>query len=179
MTVATGSQPSLNVLGERRLLTILFCDLVDSSELAGRLDPEDLREVLTSYQRQATEIVEAHGGLVARYQGDGILAYFGYPAASEDDAERAVTAACELSRRINDGSQVREVLRVRVGVATGIVVVGDLLRSGAADNPSIVGDTPNLAARLQAVAEPDTVLIAASTQRLTRGLFDYRRLELT
>jgi predicted ATPase/class 3 adenylate cyclase len=178
MKVAAWPFPSMTVVGERRLLTILFCDLVDSSRLAGRLDPEDLREVLTSYQRRATEIVEAYGGLVARYQGDGILAYYGYPAASEDDAERAVNAAFELSRRINDGSGVGEVLRVRVGVATGIVVVGDLLRSGAADNPSIVGETPNLAARLQAVAEPDTVLIAASTQRLTRGLFDYRRLEL-
>jgi class 3 adenylate cyclase/tetratricopeptide (TPR) repeat protein len=179
MTTAGGPVSSLAAHGERRLLTILFCDLVDSSRLAGRLDPEDLREVLTSYQRRATEIVEAFGGMVARYQGDGILAYFGYPAASEDDAERAVNAAFELSRRINDGSGVEEVLRVRVGVATGIVVVGDLMRSGAADNPSIVGETPNLAARLQAVAEPDTVLISASTQRLTRGLFDYRRLELS
>ena len=174
----SGRSPSVAVHGERRLLTILFCDLVKSSHLAGRLDPEDLREVLTVYQRRATEIVEAFGGMVARYQGDGILAYFGYPAASEDDAERAVNAAFELSRRINDGSGVEEVLRVRVGVATGIVVVGDLLRSGVADNPSIVGETPNLAARLQAIAEPDTVLIAASTQRLTRGLFEYRRHEL-
>jgi class 3 adenylate cyclase/tetratricopeptide (TPR) repeat protein len=179
MNVTAGPLPSLTVIGERRLLTILFCDLVDSSGLAGRLDPEDLREVLTNYQRRATEIVGGYGGLIARYQGDGILAYFGYPAASEDDAERAVNAAIELSRHINDGSGVEEVLRVRVGVATGIVVVGDLLRSGAADNPAIVGETPNLAARLQAVAEPDTVLIAASTQRLTRGLFDYRRLELS
>jgi class 3 adenylate cyclase/tetratricopeptide (TPR) repeat protein len=179
MSTAGGPVSALAAHGERRLLTILFCDLVDSSRLAGRLDPEDLREVLTSYQRRATEIVEAFGGMVARYQGDGILAYFGYPAASEDDAERAVNAAFELSRRINDGSGVEEVLRVRVGVATGIVVVGDLMRSGAADNPSIVGETPNLAARLQAVAEPDTVLISASTQRLTRGLFDYRRLELS
>ncbi|HEX2335260.1 MAG TPA: adenylate/guanylate cyclase domain-containing protein, partial [Hyphomicrobiaceae bacterium] len=138
----TGRSPSLAVHGERRLLTILFCDLVDSSHLAGRLDPEDLREVLTVYQRRATEIVEAFGGMVARYQGDGILAYFGYPAASEDDAERAVNAALELSRRINDGSGIEEILRVRVGVATGIVVVGDLLRSGVADNPSIVGETP-------------------------------------
>ncbi len=151
----------------------------NSSQLAGRLDPEDLREVLTVYQRRATEIIEASGGMVARYQGDGILAYFGYPAASEDDAERAVTAAFELSRRINEGSGLGEVLRVRVGVATGIVVVGSLLPSGAADNPAIVGETPNLAARLQALTEPDTVLIAASTQRLTRGLFEYRRLELS
>jgi len=179
MSAAGGPVSSLAAHGERRLLTILFCDLVDSSRLAGRLDPEDLREVLTSYQRRATEIVEAFGGMVARYQGDGILAYFGYPAASEDDAERAVNAAFELSRRINDASGVEEILRVRVGVATGIVVVGDLMRSGAADNPAIVGETPNLAARLQAVAEPDTVLISASTQRLTRGLFDYRRLELS
>jgi class 3 adenylate cyclase len=167
----------LPVQGERRLLTILFCDLVDSSRLAGRLDPEDLREVLTVYQRRATEIIEAAGGMVARYQGDGVLAYFGYPAASEDDAERAVNAALQLSRRLNDDSAGEEVLRVRVGIASGVVVVGDLLHSGAADKPTIVGETPNLAARLQALAEPDSVLIAASTQRLTRGLFEYRRLD--
>lgn len=180
MSVAGGRLASSAVGGERRLLSILFCDLVDSSQLAGRLDPEDLREVLTHYQRRATEIIQAFGGMVARYQGDGILAYFGYPAASEDDAERAVSAAFELSRQINDGSELGEVLRVRVGVATGVVVVGNLLTAGAtADNPAIVGETPNLAARLQALAEPDTVLIAASTQRLTRGLFEYRRLELS
>src|SRR5262245_17078804 len=128
MSAPGGSLAAGMVAGERRLLSILFCDLVDSSHLAGRLDPEDLREVLTIYQQRATQIVEAYGGMVARYQGDGILAYFGYPAAGEDDAERAVNAAIELSRRINDGSGVEEVLRVRVGVATGIVVVGDLMR---------------------------------------------------
>jgi class 3 adenylate cyclase len=179
MSAAVKPSLSQSAHGERRLLTILFCDLVDSSELAGRLDPEDLREVLTIYQRRATEIIEALDGLVARYQGDGILAYFGYPAASEDDAERAVNAALQLSQRINQGHSINQVLRVRVGVATGIVVVGDLISSGAADTPSIVGETPNLAARLQAMAEPDTVLIAQSTQRLTRGLFEYRRLELS
>jgi len=179
MSAPGGSLAAGMVAGERRLLSILFCDLVDSSHLAGRLDPEDLREVLTIYQQRATQIVEAYGGMVARYQGDGILAYFGYPAAGEDDAECAVNAALELSQRINEGSGAAEVLRVRVGLATGIVVVGDLVRSGVADTPSIVGETPNLAARLQALAEPDTVLIAQSTQRLTRGLFEYRRLELT
>src|SRR5215475_618207 len=110
MSATGGPIASLATHGERRLLTILFCDLVDSSRLAGRLDPEDLREVLTSYQRRATEIVEAYGGLVARYQGDGILAYFGYPAAGEDDAECAVNAALELSQRINEGSGAAEVL---------------------------------------------------------------------
>ena len=178
MSLVAAPASSLADPGERRLLSILFCDLVDSSQLAGRLDPEDLREVLTVYQRRATDLIEAVGGMVARYQGDGILAYFGYPAASEDDAERAVTAALQLVRRLNDDSGLGEVLRVRVGVATGIVVVGNLLPSGAADTPAIVGETPNLAARLQGLAEPDTVLIAASTQRLTRGLFEYRRLEL-
>jgi class 3 adenylate cyclase len=119
-------------------------------------------------------VVEAGGGRVARYEGDGILAYFGYPAASEDDAERAVRAGLELANGIDVGGALGRKLSVRVGIATGIVVVGELMRSGVADNPPVVGETPNLAARLQALAEPGTVVIADATRRLTRGLFEYR-----
>src|SRR5262245_61099546 len=159
---------------ERRALTIMFCDMVGSTALSARLDPEDLRDVLAAYQRRATEIVAAAGGRIARYEGDGILAYFGYPAASEDDAERAVRTGLELAHRIGSEAIGGEHLRVRVGIASGVVVVGELLRSDAADNPPVVGETPNLAARLQAVAEPGGVIIADGTRRLTGGLFEYR-----
>ena len=159
---------------ERRALTIMFCDMVGSTALSARLDPEDLRDVLAAYQHRATRIVEAAGGRVARYEGDGILAYFGYPTAAEDDAERAVSAGLELAHRIGAESIAGERLSVRVGIASGVVVVGELLRSAAADNPPVVGETPNLAARLQALAEQDGVVIAESTRRLTGGLFEYR-----
>jgi class 3 adenylate cyclase/tetratricopeptide (TPR) repeat protein len=160
---------------ERRALTVMFCDLVGSTALSARLDPEDLRDLLAAYQRHATAVVEAAGGRVARYEGDGILAYFGYPAASEADAERAVRAGLELaaSIRLSKGADA-ERLSVRVGIATGVVVVGELMQSGVADNPPVVGQTPNLAARLQALAEPGTVLVADTTRHLTGGLFDYR-----
>jgi class 3 adenylate cyclase/tetratricopeptide (TPR) repeat protein len=152
----------------------MFCDVVGSTPLSARLDPEDLRDVLAAYQRRATAVVEAAGGRVARYEGDGILAYFGYPAASEDDAERAVRAGLELARGLETGSALAGRLSVHIGIATGLVVVGELLRSGVADNPPVVGETPNLAARLQALAEPGTALIDDATRRLTGGLFEYR-----
>jgi class 3 adenylate cyclase/tetratricopeptide (TPR) repeat protein len=152
----------------------MFCDVVGSTALSARLDPEDLRDVLAAYQRRATEIVEAAGGSIARYEGDGVLAYFGYPSASEHDAERAVRAGLELAQRIGTETTAGERLSVRVGIASGVVVVGELLRSEAADNPPVVGETPNLAARLQALAEPGGVVIAENTRRLTGGLFEYR-----
>jgi class 3 adenylate cyclase/tetratricopeptide (TPR) repeat protein len=151
----------------------MFCDLVGSTALSARLDPEDLRDVFAAYQRRATAVVEAAGGRVARYEGDGVLAYFGYPAAAEDDAERAVRAALELAQGIRIDS-LGETLGVRIGIATGVVVVGELLSSGAADNPPVVGETPNLAARLQALAGPGTVAIAETTRRLVGSLFEYR-----
>src|SRR5262245_12706293 len=159
---------------ERRALTVMFCDMVGSTALSARLDPEDLREVLATYQRHVTAIVEAAGGRVARYEGDGVLAYFGYPAASEDDAERAVRAALELARGIDRAGVAGERLNVRVSIATGLVVVGEVLQSEVADNPPVVGETPNLAARLQALAAPGTVAIDEGTRRLTGGLFEYR-----
>jgi class 3 adenylate cyclase len=162
---------------ERRQLTVMFCDLVGSTALSGKLDPEDLRGIIGSYHRCCTELIERHGGFVAKYMGDGVLAYFGYPQAHEHDAERAVRAGLRLIEAVpklstNAGSP----LQVRVGIATGLVVVGDLIGAGAAQEQAVVGETPNLAARLQALAESGTVVIAASTQRLTSGLFEYRDL---
>ena len=170
--VSAAATPALPA--ERRLLTIMFCDLVGSTALSARLDPEDLRDVLAAYQNRATAIVETAGGRVARYEGDGILAYFGYPTANEDDAERAVRAGLELASGINASGNVGLRLGIRVGIATGVVVVGELSRLGAADNPPVVGETPNLAARLQALAEPGAVVIDDGTRRLTGGLFEYR-----
>jgi len=154
----------------------MFCDLVDSVGLAERLDPEILRDILRDYQHRATKIVEAAGGLVARYHGDGILSYFGYPVVSEDDAECAIRAGLELIKDVESLPPSPEKLFVRVGIATGTVVVGELVASAAADQPSIVGGTPNLAARLQSIAEPNTIIIAPSTRRLAGGLFEYADL---
>jgi class 3 adenylate cyclase len=155
---------------ERRQLTVMFCDLVGSTPLSARLDPEDLRGVIGAYHRCVTEIVEGFGGFVARYMGDGVLIYFGYPQAHEDDAERATRCGLALVDRVPQLNQAEE-LHARVGIATGLVVVG-----GEVVEHDVAGDTPNLAARLQAVAEPDTVVIAAGTRRLTGDLFEYRDL---
>jgi len=161
---------------ERRQLTVMFCDLVGSTALSARLDPEDLREVIGAYHSAVAEIVARLGGFVSRFMGDGVLIYFGYPQAHEDDAERAVRAALraiDAVRRLN----VKSVkLRTRVGIATGLVVVGDLIGAGSAQEQSVVGETPNLAARLQALAEPDAVVIASGTRRLVGDLFEYRDL---
>jgi class 3 adenylate cyclase len=162
---------------ERRHLTIMFCDLVDSTALSARLDPEDLRAVIDGYHRCVAGVVERAGGFVAKYMGDGVLAYFGYPRADEHDAERAVRAGLALVEAVAGlDSAAGEPLQVRVGIATGLVVVGDLIGTGAAQEQAVVGETPNLAARLQALAAPNTVVIAPSTRRLTGGLFDYEDL---
>src|SRR5437762_4407039 len=161
---------------ERRQLTVMFCDLVGSTALSSRLDPEDLREVIGAYHRAVTEIVAGFEGFVSRYMGDGVLVYFGYPQAHENDAERAVRAglgAIDAVSRL-DVQSVR--LQARVGIATGLVIVGDLIGHGSAQEQSVVGETPNLAARLQALAEPETVVIAAGTRRLVGDLFEYRDL---
>ena len=161
---------------ERRQLTVMFCDLVGSTPLSSRLDPEDLREVIAAYHRAVAGVVTAFDGFVGRYMGDGVLVYFGYPRAHEDDAERAVRAglgAIDAVTRLD----VRSVkLQARVGIATGLVVVGDLIGAGPAQEQSVVGETPNLAARLQALAAPDAVVIAAGTRRLVGDLFEYRNL---
>ena len=155
---------------ERRQLTVMFCDLVGSTPLSARLDPEDLRGIIGTYHRCVAEIVEGFGGFVARYMGDGVLIYFGYPQAHEDDAERATRCGLALVDRVPQLNKAEE-LHARVGIATGLVVVG-----GEVVEHDVAGDTPNLAARLQALAEPDIVVIAAGTRRLTGDLFEYRDL---
>ena len=151
---------------ERRQLTTLFCDLVGSTRLATLLDPEDLREVIQTYHRTCSEMIRAHGGYIAYSQGDGLMAYFGFPQAGEDDPERSIRAGLDLCQKLGHLKTASpEPLRVRVGIATGIVVVGD------ADDQSVsgaivVGETPNLAARLQQVAEPNEVIVAEATRRL-------------
>jgi class 3 adenylate cyclase/predicted ATPase len=160
---------------ERRHVTVLFSDLVGSTALSARLDPEDLREVISAYQKCASEIVRRFDGFIAKFMGDGVLIYFGYPEAHEDDPERAVRAALELIAAIGS-LQTHAPLRTRIGIATGLVVVGDLIGSGAAQEQAIVGKTPNLAARLQAVAEPDTVVIADGTRKLLGNLFELEDL---
>ncbi len=162
---------------ERRQLTVMFCDLVGSTALSARLDPEDLRAVIGAYHRCVAGVIERASGFVAKYMGDGVLAYFGYPRADEHDAERAVRAGLALVEAVAGlDTAAAEPMQVRVGIATGLVVVGDLIGEGAAQEQAVVGETPNLAARLQALAEPGTVVIGPSTRRLTSGLFDYEGL---
>jgi class 3 adenylate cyclase len=161
---------------ERRQLTVMFCDLVGSTELSSRLDPEDLREVIAAYHRAVAKAVSGFDGFVAKYMGDGVLVYFGYPRAHEDDAERAVRAGLALIDAVGRLEAKAVKLQARVGIATGLVVVGDLIGEGSAQEQSVVGETPNLAARLQSVAEADAVVIAASTRRLVGDLFEYRDL---
>jgi len=160
---------------ERRQVTVMFSDLVGSTALSARLDPEDLREVISAYQRCVAKTVRRFGGFVARYMGDGVLIYFGYPAAHEDDAERAVRAGLALIDAVAT-LPAPEPLQVRIAAATGMVVVGDLVGSGEAQEHDVVGETPNLAARLQGVAEPNTVIIAEATRNLLGNLFELRDL---
>ena len=160
---------------ERRQVTVMFSDLVGSTALSTRMDPEDLREVISAYQKCVADTVRHFGGFVAKYMGDGVLVYFGYPQAHEDDAERAVRTGLELIAAVNVlGSPVA--LQTRVGIATGLVVVGDLIGSGEAQERGIVGETPNLAARLQGIAEPNMVVIAERTSRLLGNLFELQDL---
>jgi class 3 adenylate cyclase/predicted ATPase len=160
---------------ERRQVTVMFSDLVGSTALSTRMDPEDLRKLISAYQECVTATVRRFGGFVAKYMGDGVLVYFGYPQAHEDDAERAVRSALEL---IADVSRLKTdtPLQTRVGIATGLVVVGDLIGSGEAQERGIVGETPNLAARLQGIAEPNMVVVAETTRRLLGMLFELQDL---
>jgi class 3 adenylate cyclase len=163
---------------ERRQLTVMFCDLVGSTALSHELDPEDLREVIRSYQEGTRHVIARYEGFVARYMGDGMLAYFGYPQAHEDDAARAIHAGLEIAQApdLLDALPTREGVwrpRVRIGIATGLVVVGDLIGEGASEEAAAVGETPNLAARLQTLAEPGSVLVAERTRELAGGRFEY------
>jgi class 3 adenylate cyclase/tetratricopeptide (TPR) repeat protein len=162
---------------ERRQLTVMFCDMVGSSALAVRLDPEDLRAVIGAYHACIADIINRNEGVIARYMGDGVLAYFGFPRAHEDDAEQAIRGGLALVDAVaNLKTNFSTALQVRIGIATGMVVVGDLVGEGAAKEFEVVGETPNLAARLQAVAMAGSVLICENTRRLTEGQFEYRNV---
>ena len=165
----------LHDTAERRQVTVMFSDLVGSTALSARMDPEDLREVISAYQKCVANTVRRFDGFVAKYMGDGVLIYFGYPQAHEDDAERAVRAGLELIAAVT-ALKSPVVLQTRVGIATGMVVVGDLIGTGASQEQAIVGETPNLAARLQSVAEPNSVVIAESTRKLVGNLFELEDL---
>ncbi len=172
-----GAEPAAHDAAERRQLTVMFCDLVGSTALASRLDPEDMRGIIAAYHKCCASLIAHNGGFLAKYMGDGVLAYFGYPQAHEHDAERAVRAGLAIV----DAAPKLETaagapLHVRVGIATGIVIVGDLLGSGESQERGVVGDTPNLAARLQGIAEPDSVVIAESTRKLLGDLFEFHDL---
>jgi class 3 adenylate cyclase/predicted ATPase len=162
-------------IAERRQVTVMFSDLVGSTALSARMDPEDLREVISAYQKCVAETVRRFGGFVANYMGDGVLVYFGYPEAHEDDAERAVRAGLELIAAVA-ALKTSAPLQTRVGISTGLVVVGDLIGPGSAKENAIIGETPNLAARLQGIAEPNTVIIAAGTRKLLGTLFELEDL---
>ena len=164
------TEPKSQDTAEPRQVTVTFSDLVGSTALSTRMDPEDLREVIAAYQKCVAETVQRFGGFVAKYMGDGVLVYFGYPQAHEDDAERAVRAGLELVGAVS-ALKSNAPLQTRVGIATGVVVVGDLIGSGEAQERGIIGETPNLAARLQAIGEPNTVVIAESTRKLLGSLF--------
>jgi class 3 adenylate cyclase/tetratricopeptide (TPR) repeat protein len=167
------AMPAVPREAERRQLTVLFCDLVGSTALAAQLDPEDTGRVIRAYQGCCTEVVERWGGQVAKFMGDGVLAYFGWPQAHEDDAERAVRAGLDLTDAIELlAAPSGQALAARVGIATGLVMVGELIGKGAAQEEAVVGETPNLAARLQALAAPGSVVISHATRRLVGGLFE-------
>jgi class 3 adenylate cyclase len=161
---------------ERRQLSVMFCDLVGSTALSARLDPEDLREVYGAYHAAVAEEVTRLGGFVAKYMGDGVLNYFGYPQAHEDDAERAVRTGLALAERVARLEMHAAPLTARIGIATGLVVVGDLIGRGEAQERGVVGETPNLAARMQELAPPGGVIIAEGTRRLIGDLFELRDL---
>jgi class 3 adenylate cyclase/tetratricopeptide (TPR) repeat protein len=174
-TASSTRSPHPEDRAERRQVTVMFSDLVGSTALSARMDPEDLREVISAYQKCVAETVQRFGGFVAKYMGDGVLVYFGYPQAHEDDAERAVRAGLELVAAVG-ALKAHAPLQTRVGIATGLVVVGDLIGSGASQEQAIVGETPNLAARLQGFAEPNCVIIAQSTRKLVGNLFELEDL---
>ena len=169
------AEPELHDTAERRQVTVMFSDLVGSTALSARIDPEDLREVISAYQKCVADTVRRFDGFLAKYMGDGVLIYFGYPLAHEDDAERAVRAGLEVVAAIT-ALKSSVPLQTRIGVATGLVVVGDLIGSGEAQERGIVGETPNLAARLQGIAEPNMVVIAEGTRRLLGNLFELEDL---
>jgi class 3 adenylate cyclase len=172
-TAEPTARPAAPREAERRQLTVMFVDLAGSTELAARLDPEDMGRVIRGYQKCCAQVIGRWGGHVAKYMGDGVLAYFGWPQAHEDEAERAVRAGLDLTAavaRVSTGDGA--LLAARVGIATGLVMVGELTGEGAAREEAVVGETPNLAARLQAFAKPGSVVISQATRQLLGGLFE-------
>ena len=176
-TVVSSAAPLPPNTAERRHLTVMLCDLVGSTALSARLDPEDMRAVIDAYHAACARITRTYDGFLAEFRGDGILVYFGYPHAHEDDAERTVRAGLDIIATVAGlDTRAAEPLAIRIGIATGLVVIGDLSREGALREHAVVGDAPNLAARLQALAEPGTIVVAASTRRLLGDLFHLRDL---
>jgi class 3 adenylate cyclase len=174
-SASTGAKP--HDVAERRQLTVMFCDLVGSTALSVRFDPEELREEIRAYQNTVSAVVARYDGFVAKFMGDGVLAYFGYPRAHEDDAERALRSGLEIQAAVTSlETRGTERLAVRIGIATGLVIVGDLVGEGSAQEQAVVGETPNLAARLQALAEPGQLVIAGATRRLVGDMFRLRDL---
>jgi len=170
-------EPAIPRDAERRHLTVMFCDLVGSTALSARLDPEDMWEVIRAYRAACARVIATYDGIIARFVGDGILAYFGYPLAHEDDAERAVRAGLDIIAVIGPlETRAKQRVEVRIAIATGLVVVGDLISGGTSEQQAMVGDTPNVAARLQSLAEPGAVVVAASTRELLGDLFTFRSL---
>src|SRR5262245_9049979 len=169
-----------NAGAARRQLTVMFCDMVGSTALSERIDPEEFRDLIAAYRETCARVIERYEGYVARYVGDGILVYFGYPGAHEDDAERAVRAGLEIVQTISTQSwrlfSAMGLIAVRIGIATGLVVVGDVVSERTEEHDSAVGETPNLAARLQSLASPNSVVVALSTRSLLKGKFECREL---
>ena len=171
------SAPATQTDAERRHLTVMFVDLVGSTEMATRMDPEDMRHVITNYQNTVAGIVSRFEGFVAKFMGDGVLCYFGWPRANEDDAERAVRAGIAMIQAVRLTSEPNgTALSTRVGIATGVVVVGDMIGSGAAQEAAVVGETPNLAARLQGLAQANQVVLPKETQNLLGDIFELEPL---
>jgi class 3 adenylate cyclase len=174
-SASSSSAPAVDVKGsaERRQLSVMFCDLVGSTALSERLDLEAYRDLLSAYQNAARGAIERYDGYIARYMGDGLLVYFGYPTAHEDDAERAVRAGLDLVASVSALDTNPDIeLQVRVGIATGQVVAGDIVGEGASEERAVLGETPNLAARLQGISLPNCVVLSEATQHLVKGRFD-------
>src|SRR3954453_19993317 len=161
---------------ERRPLSVMFCDLIGSTALASRLDPEDLREVIRGYQARVAATIQQFSGFIARYVGDGVLIYFGWPEAHETDAARAVRAGLAVAAAVSEAPVAGQTLQVRIGIATGLVVIGEPIGAGDSRQQTAIGETPNRAARLQSLAGPGQVVIDAATRRQIGGLFDCQDL---
>ena len=179
--VSVPASASVQAQAERRQLTVMFCDLVGSTALSTGMDPEDLRDVIASFQNRCSAAIRHYDGFVAKYMGDGILVYFGYPRAHEDEAERSVRAGLDIVEAMAELNAATRrppgvELAVRIGIATGPVIVGDQIGEGTASETAVVGETPNLAARLQALAQPNQIVVSASTRAMLSDHFDLEDL---